>query len=216
MILLVMAALMVLSIVAVPLTSWFASRGDAAQPEPMDTADEGFAEPFALTIDPEATYHATFETDEGDIVIELDPEGAPIATNNLVNLARSGFYDGVIFHRVVEGFMIQGGDPTGTGTGGPGYNIEDEFAVAEATFEAEGGYPRGALAMANTGAPNSSGSQFFIMHADYPLPPQYTLFGHVIDGIEVVDAIATAEVLTDQPERPVDPVVIRTITIAES
>ncbi len=222
-IILVMAGLMVLSLFAIPLTTWLAGRGDASPPEPEDTEpvpdtadqDEAYDEPFEVTVDPDTTYTATFETELGDIVVELDAEGAPIATNNLVNLARDGYYDGVVFHRVVEGFMIQGGDPTGTGAGGPGYQIEDEFDTAVETVEAEGGYPRGALAMANTGAPNSSGSQFFIMHDDYPLPPQYTLFGQVVEGMEVVDEIATAEVQADQPERPTDPVTITTITIDE-
>jgi cyclophilin family peptidyl-prolyl cis-trans isomerase len=226
MIIIVMAVLMALSLFAIPLTQWLAGRGDAAVPTPEDvdpveepelaeTADRSgsYEEPFEMMIDPDATYTATFATEAGDIVIELDPDGAPVATNNLVSLARDGYYDGVIFHRVIEDFMIQGGDPTGLGTGGPGYRFEDELDVAEQLVEAEGGYPRGTLAMANAG-PDTNGSQFFIVHQDFPLPPQFTVFGEVVDGMDVVDAIATAP--TGAQDRPVDPVAIRTITIDES
>jgi cyclophilin family peptidyl-prolyl cis-trans isomerase len=228
-IILIMAVLMVLSLVAIPLTNWLAERGGAASPGPEDAesaAEEpqqpeevsetagranAYEEPFDLTIDPDGSYTATFVTDEGEIVLALHPDAAPEATNNLVNLARDGFYDGVIFHRVIDGFMIQGGDPTGTGSGGPGYRFEDELERAEELVEEHGGYPRGTLAMANAG-PNTNGSQFFIMHADYPLPPSYTVFGEVVDGMEVVDAIATAPV---EGERPIDPVAIRTIEVGE-
>jgi cyclophilin family peptidyl-prolyl cis-trans isomerase len=229
-IILVMAVLMVLSLVAIPLTQWLADRGDAAappepedlepaseEPEQPDAASEtagradAYDEPFDLTIDPDAAYTATFVTDEGDIVLALDAQGAPNTVNNLVNLARDGYYDGVIFHRVIDGFMIQGGDPTGTGAGGPGYRFEDELEVAQELVEEHGGYPRGTLAMANAG-PDTNGSQFFIVHADYPLPPQYAVFGEVVDGMEVVDAIATAAV---DGERPVEPVAIQTIEIDE-
>jgi cyclophilin family peptidyl-prolyl cis-trans isomerase len=228
-IILSMAVLLVLSLIAIPLTDWLGQRGNAAAPEPEDVepateeteepeeaADtagraNAYDEPFEMTIDPDASYTATFVTDEGEIVLALDPEAAPEATNNLINLARDGYYDGVTFHRIVDGFMIQGGDPTGTGSGGPGYRFEDELERAEELVEEHGGYPRGMLAMANAGA-NTNGSQFFIMHADYPLPPQYTVFGEVIEGIEVVDAIATAPV---DGERPIDPVAIQTIEIDE-
>ena len=230
-IILLMAGLMVLSLIAIPLTQWLAQRGDAAAPEPGDvepedvepqeesqpeaapTADraDAYDEPFDMTIDPEATYAATLSTDMGEIVVQLDPDGAPTATNNFVNLARDGYYDDVIFHRVIEGFMIQGGDPTGLGTGGPGYRFEDELGPAEDLVAEEGGYPRGTLAMANAG-PDTNGSQFLIVHQDYPLPAAYTVFGEVADGLEVVDEIATVPTEND---RPVDPVAIRSITIDE-
>lgn len=149
------------------------------------------------------SYTAILKTTLGDITIELSKD-TPVTTNNFVFLAQEKFYDGVIFHRVIPGFMIQGGDPTGTGTGGPGYKFADEkFA---------GTYKRGTLAMANSGT-NTNGSQFFIMHADYPLPPNYVIFGQVTSGLEVVDKIATAK--TGPSDRPVEPVTIKSIDINE-
>lgn len=149
------------------------------------------------------TYTATIQTSAGDIVVELS-KATPVTTNNFVFLAKEKFYDGVIFHRVIPGFMIQGGDPTGTGMGGPGYKFADE--------QFSGEYKRGTIAMANSG-PNTNGSQFFIMHADYPLPPNYVIFGTTKSGLEVVDKIATAK--TSASDRPVEPVTISTIEIAE-
>ncbi len=161
--------------------------------------------PPALTIDPARAYTATIETSAGSMVAELFPDDAPNTVNNFVFLARDGFYDDVIFHRVISDFMIQGGDPTGTGRGGPGYSFDDEPVTRS--------YDRGTLAMANAG-PNTNGSQFFIMHADYPLPPSYTIFGKLTQGEDVVDAIASAE--TGPNDRPVEPVAISAVTIAES
>ncbi|NJL97602.1 MAG: peptidylprolyl isomerase [Synechococcaceae cyanobacterium RM1_1_27] len=158
-----------------------------------------------MTIDPETTYTATVETSAGTMILELLPQEAPKTVNNFVFLANEGFYEDVIFHRVIEGFMIQGGDPTGTGAGGPGYRFEDEPVQRP--------YNRGTVAMANAG-PNTNGSQFFIMHADYPLPPNYTVFGQLIEGEDVLDAIATAP--TAGMDRPTDPVVIESITIEET
>ncbi|MGF1575268.1 MAG: peptidylprolyl isomerase [Cyanophyceae cyanobacterium] len=155
-----------------------------------------------MTIDPEATYTATLETSAGTMVLELLPQEAPKTVNNFVFLANEGFYEDVIFHRVIQGFMIQGGDPTGTGTGGPGYRFEDEPVQRP--------YSRGTVAMANAG-PNTNGSQFFIMHADYALPPNYTVFGQLLEGEDVLDAIATAP--TGGMDRPTAPVVIESITI---
>ncbi|TVR37432.1 MAG: peptidylprolyl isomerase [Nitriliruptor sp.] len=165
-----------------------------------------------MTIDPGATYRATIATSEGDVTVELDAAGAPMATNNLVSLARDGYYEGIIFHRVIDGFMIQGGDPTGTGMGGPGYAFDDELGPAEELVEREGSYVRGTLAMANSG-PDTNGSQFFIVHEDAPLPPAYVVFGEVIDGMDVVDAIATTP--TDEADRPLDPIEITAVTIDE-
>jgi cyclophilin family peptidyl-prolyl cis-trans isomerase len=166
-----------------------------------------YPNPPDLTIDPSTTYTATIHTSRGDISVKLFAEDAPQTVNNFVFLAREGFYDGVIFHRVIENFMIQGGDPTGTGTGGPGYRFDDELNAARSR-----GYRMGTLAMANAG-PNTNGSQFFIMHADYGLPPQYSVFGQAIDGLDVVDDIATSP--TDGRDRPVEDVVISTIDIVE-
>ena len=160
--------------------------------------------PPALAIDAAKSYTATIETSAGSMVAELFPDDAPGTVNNFVFLAKDGFYDDVIFHRVISGFMIQGGDPTGTGRGGPGYRFDDEPVNRS--------YDRGTLAMANAG-PNTNGSQFFIMHADYPLPPNYTIFGKLTSGEDVVDAIAGAQ--TGPNDRPLEPVAISGITIAE-
>jgi cyclophilin family peptidyl-prolyl cis-trans isomerase len=149
------------------------------------------------------SYTATLHTSAGDIVIELAKD-MPTTVNSFVFLAKDGFYDNVVFHRVIPGFMIQGGDPTGTGMGGPGYKFADEKFTGE--------YKRGTLAMANSG-PNTNGSQFFIMHADYPLPPNYTIFGQTVSGLEVVDKIATAK--TGPNDRPLEPVVIKSVDITE-
>jgi cyclophilin family peptidyl-prolyl cis-trans isomerase len=164
-----------------------------------------YDEPFAMSIDLDKTYTATLETNHGIITIAFDASRSPQTVNNFVSLARDGFYDGVIFHRVIEGFMIQGGDPTGTGRGGPGYRFRDEL-------EGAGSYKRGTVAMANSG-PNTNGSQFFIMHNDYGLPHSYTIFGQVTDGLDAVDAIATAP--KDRGDKPLDDCVIQKVTIGE-
>jgi len=158
-----------------------------------------------MSIDPKKKYTATIETSAGTMTAELFPEDAPKTVNNFVFLARDGFYNGVIFHRIIPGFMIQGGDPTGTGRGGPGYKFDDEPVQRR--------YSRGILAMANSG-PNTNGSQFFVMHADYGLPPSYTIFGKLLTGEAVVDSIVGAP--TGAQDRPTTPVEIRSITIAEA
>jgi cyclophilin family peptidyl-prolyl cis-trans isomerase len=165
-----------------------------------------YPSPPDLTIDLDKGYTATLDTNHGEIVIELDPARSPQTVNNFVFLARDGYYDGVIFHRVIENFMIQGGDPTGTGTGGPGYKFRDEI-------EGPGSYSRGTVAMANAGA-NTNGSQFFICHSDVGLPHSYTIFGKVTSGMEAVDSIATTA--TDRGDRPESEVVINKVTISES
>jgi cyclophilin family peptidyl-prolyl cis-trans isomerase len=157
----------------------------------------------ALTIDLDGKYGATLHTSLGDITVEFFAAEAPQTVNNFLFLAGEGFYDGVVFHRVIPGFMIQGGDPTGTGRGGPGYKFRDEV-------EGPGKYTRGTMAMANAG-PNTNGSQFFIMHQDYGLPHQYSIFGKVTSGIEIVDAIAALQ--TGAQDRPHDPPMIKSITI---
>jgi len=159
----------------------------------------------ALSIGPKKKYTATIETSAGTMTAELFAGDAPATVNNFVFLARDSYYDDVIFHRVIRGFMIQGGDPTGTGRGGPGYRFNDGPVKRP--------YLRGTLAMANAG-PNANGSQFFVMHADYGLPPNYTIFGKLTGGEDVLDAIATAS--TGPQDRPVDPVTIKTVTIEEA
>lgn len=149
----------------------------------------------------------TIETNKGTIVFETYDQDAPNTAKNFVDLASKGFYDGVIFHRVIKGFMIQGGDPTGTGTGGPGYKFADELDPTTSSY-AEG-YKRGVVAMANAG-PNTNGSQFFIMHSDYPLPHNYTIFGKVVKGIEIVDAIANSKV--SGADRPIEPIIMKKVT----
>ena len=147
-------------------------------------------------------YTVTMTTTSGEIVLELDGTKTPITVNNFITLAKKGFYDNTIFHRTIANFMIQGGDPDGTGTGGPGYKFADE--------KFDGDYTRGTIAMANSG-PNTNGSQFFIMHADMALPKNYVIFGKVISGIETVDKIATAPTVTSdsgENSKPVSPVKI--------
>ena len=164
-----------------------------------------WSSPPSRIIDPSASYTAVLTTTAGPITVELLTNEAPNTVNNFVFLAREGFYDNVIFHRTIPDFMIQGGDPTGTGGGGPGYRFADEPVQRP--------YSRGVMAMANAG-PNTNGSQFFLMHADYPLPPSYTIFGQTVAGLETIDAIATAP--TDpggEGSSPVNPVVIQSVEI---
>lgn len=166
-------------------------------------------QPPPMQIDPKKTYIAVLKTTKGEIQIKLHADKTPITVNNFVSLAKLGFYYQTIFHRVIADFMIQGGDPKGDGTGGPGYKFEDE--------KFEGDYTRGTVAMANAG-PDTNGSQFFIMHADRPLPKSYVIFGSVIQGIEVVDAIATAPVTESgggEMSKPVTPVIVENIQIVE-
>lgn len=165
-----------------------------------------YSAPPSLEIDLAKSYSATLHTNHGDIEIEFDAARSPQTVNNFVFLARDGFYNGVIFHRVISGFMIQGGDPTGTGRGGPGYKFRDEI-------EGPGSYSRGTVAMANAG-PNTNGSQFFIMHNDGGLPHSYTIFGKVTEGMEVVDAIAATP--TDRSDRPNSDCTINRVTITEA
>ena len=154
---------------------------------------------------------ARIETNMGTIRFELLEDESPKTTENFRLLAEAGKYNGVIFHRVIKGFMIQGGDPTGTGRGGAsawGGRFDDEINRASDLYR--GSYTKGTVAMANAG-PNTNGSQFFIMHADYPLPPSYTKFGRVVEGQDVVDKIATAP--TRPGDRPVAEVVMNKVTV---
>jgi peptidyl-prolyl cis-trans isomerase B (cyclophilin B) len=143
----------------------------------------------ALTVDTTRTYQVTLETDRGNIELELFPEYAPVTVNNFLFLAKDGFYDGVAFHRVIANFMVQGGDPTGTGRGGPGYRFEDEFEGNPLRHE------RGVISMANAG-PGTNGSQFFITHGPQPhLDGRHTVFGKVRKGQDVVDAIRQGDAI---------------------
>ncbi len=144
------------------------------------------------------------------IKLELDSSAAPITVENFEKLVRDGFYDGLTFHRIIPGFMIQGGCPLGTGTGGPGHTIKGEFKSNGVDNPIR--HTRGVISMARTMMPNSAGSQFFIMHKDAPhLDGQYAAFGRVVEGIEVVDEIASVE--TDYSDKPTTPVIIKSITI---
>ena len=157
---------------------------------------------------------ANIKTNHGTIRFELLEDEAPKTTDNFIKLAERGYYNGVIFHRVIKGFMIQGGDPTGTGRGGQsawGGRFDDEINRSSELYR--GTYTKGTVAMANAG-PNTNGSQFFIMHADYGLPPSYTKFGRVIEGQDVVDQIATTP--TQPGDRPKTDVVMQKVTIEEA
>jgi len=163
-----------------------------------------------MSIDQSKLYTAVIQTSMGDLTVEFFSDTAPVTVNNFISLSNDGYYDNIIFHRVISGFMIQGGDPSGTGHGEygkfPGYTFEDELNNQQP-------YEKGILAMANAG-PNTNGSQFFIMHVDYPLPYQYTIFGKVTDGFDVIDTIASVQ--TAEGDRPVEDVVILGVTVSSS
>ena len=164
-----------------------------------------FDEPPEMGIDPNESYTATMTTSMGELVIALDPVRAPKTVNNFVFLALHHYFDGVIFHRIINGFVCQGGDPTGTGRGGPGYRFEDELPKP-------GQYEIGSVAMANAG-PNTNGSQFFLISgpSGAGLPPQYSLFGKIVKGLDVLDAMQ--KVPTGRGDKPNDDVVIESVTI---
>ena len=169
-----------------------------------------YASPPPTTIDAEKTYTATIDTSAGNMTLDLFAADAPLTVNNFVHLARDGFYEDCQFHRVIKDFMIQGGCPKGDGTGGPGYRFQDEPVNRK--------YVKGTLAMANAG-PNTNGSQFFIVHgADVGLPPNYTIFGMLTGGEEVLDVLANSPVTRSrggEPSQPTDRLVINNITIEE-
>jgi cyclophilin family peptidyl-prolyl cis-trans isomerase len=173
--------------------------------QPSPTASTKSYKEAKMVIEEGKVYTAKLKTSVGEITIKLNTKETPITANNFVFLSLEGFYDGVIFHRTIPGFMIQGGDPTGTGMGGPGYKFADE------PFKGE--YKRGTIAMANAGK-DTNGSQFFIMHQDYALPPSYVIFGEVTSGLETVDKIATAPTKpSGEGSSPVTPVVIESVVI---
>lgn len=198
---------------ATPVASPAAAAGCWANQPTMASGYMQWDSAPQMVIDPAKTYTATIETNRGNIVIQLAASSAPVTVNNFVCLSRAGYYDVTIFHRIIQGFMVQGGDPTGTGTGGPGYQINDELPQGETP------YVRGTIAMANAG-PNTNGSQFFIVHQDQPVnfPKSYSIFGQVTGGIEVLDtltAIPVADNGRGEVSRPLATVGIKTITIAE-
>ncbi len=171
-------------------------------------ASKQWNSPPEMVIDTAKRYTATMSTSMGDLVIALDAIQAPKTVNNFVFLAREGYYDGVIFHRIISGFMCQGGDPTGTGRGGPGYKFADELPKPRQ-------YEIGSLAMANAG-PNTNGSQFFIVSgpSGVGLPPSYSLFGKVVKGLEVVAEMERVE--TDRSDKPLKDLTINSIEITEA
>ncbi len=177
-----------------------------------ETMPRQYTQQPEMRIDSAKTYLGTLDTNKGKIEIELFPEDAPVTVNNFVCLAEDGYFDNTPFHRIVKGFVIQGGDPTGTGSGGPGYKFADEPIARD--------YERGTLAMANAGA-NTNGSQFFIVLEDLrgKLPKNYTIFGRVTDGMDVVEAIANTPTRTGtsgENSTPTEPVTVEKVTIAES
>lgn len=155
-------------------------------------------------------HEVTIITNLGTIVFQTYDADAPKTVDNFITLANKKFYDGTIFHRVIKGFMIQGGDPTGTGKGGPGYQFADELNATTDSYKT--GYVKGVVAMANAG-PDTNGSQFFVMHEDYPLDHNYTIFGHVVRGQDIVDKIASVPVNNTAENRPVSPVTIQKVTV---
>ena len=176
-------------------------------PDGSSPQRQHFDAPPPMVIDPAKTYGATMVTSRGTLEIALDPLGAPVTVNNFVYLARWHYYDGIVFHRVIPGFVLQGGDPTGTGAGGPGYRFDDELPKG-------GRYELGSLAMANAG-PNTNGSQFFVISGPdgMRLPPLYALFGKVVKGLDVV---ATINDVGTKSGTPSERVVIESVTISES
>ncbi len=182
--------------------------GEKREENPM------YSKPPDMTIDSTKTYTAIMTTDKGRMRVVLDAKETPVTVNNFVFLARDGYYDGTVFHRIMKDFMVQGGDPTGSGTGSPGYRFNDEPITKE--------YIRGTLAMANSG-PNTNGSQFFIMHKDYQLEKSYVIFGAIdpndTESLKTLDALASTDVQDNgrgEMSRPQVPVILRSISIEES
>lgn len=201
------------------------SDGGSSSTTKVDSASSSVADEVAARndsydaaptekLDPSKTYVVHLETSKGDFDITVDPKAAPIAAANFVFLVKEGFYDGITFHRVIDGFMVQAGDPLGDGTGGPGYELKDD--------PVKGSYKRGTVAMANAG-PDTGGSQFFIVQGttvDETLPKDYVIFGSVDEaGMKVVDTIAGVDVEpgpSGEPSKPVDPITIDKATLQES
>ena len=189
---------------------------EVMQPSPTPTqtpVSKRYAAAPAMGIDANLAYTAELTTDKGAMRVKLFAKETPVTVNNFVFLARAGFYNNTIFHRIIKGFMIQGGDPDGNGTGGPGYRFADERITRD--------YTRGTIAMANSGL-NTNGSQFFIMHADYPLPKNYVIFGAIDSSdsasLATLDAIAGAPATENgmgETSKPITPTVLQSIQIKE-
>jgi len=209
-------SIFVIAVAAVSLLFFYNKKGgDDSTASPTPTVENNSVPKqwdFApdLTIDQSKRYIATVKTNKGEFELELFADETPFTVNNFVFLANEGFYNGTKFHRIINGFMIQGGDPTGTGRGGPGYTFNDEAVTRD--------YKRGTIAMANAG-PNTNGSQFFIMHQDEPrLPKSYVIFGEIVKGIEVIDKIAETPVELNEVNElssPTEDVIINSVSIRE-
>jgi peptidylprolyl isomerase len=176
--------------------------------EEIGTVNHIYSSPPSVDIDKDQKHTAYIETNKGTLIAELFVDESPITVNNFLFLSKEGFYKDVIFHRIINNFMVQTGDPTGTGTGGPGYRFDDELVSRD--------YLRGTLAMANAG-PNTNGSQFFIVHQDAGLPKSYTIFGIITEGLDVLDDIATVPVTTGpsgENSQPLERVFIKSIRVS--
>lgn len=209
--------LIIIAVLFVGFIVWVAAMGGGTPaPQTSETTNTAASTTNTNPIPSKNMTTATITTSKGAITLELYADQSPKTVENFIALAKKGAYDGTRFHRVIKNFMIQGGDPLSKdptkqalwGTGGPGYKFDDEINPSSELYKT--GYKRGVLAMANSG-PNTNGSQFFIMHEDNPLPPLYTIFGHVISGQDVVDAIATTP--TGPGDRPLADVVIEKVEI---
>ncbi len=205
-------AILAVAIVTIVGVIYFNAKPQLSHPlsAPAENSQNKVSENKPINIIPEKklNHMVTIETNLGEIKFTTYDSAAPKTVKNFIDLANKGFYKNLIFHRVISGFMIQGGDPKGNGTGGPGYSFEDELNPATPSYQE--GYKKGVVAMANAG-PNTNGSQFFIMLADNPLPHSYTIFGKVVEGQSVVDAIG--KVKTDSSDRPLQPVVMQSVTV---
>ncbi len=197
------------AVILIPAAAWYFAL-DAQEKE--ESVSSKSVKKIAITnnVIKNDMHQITLQTNKGAITFETYAADAPKTVENFVTLAKKEYYDGLIFHRVIKGFMIQGGDPKGNGTGGPGYTFEDELDPTTPSYQQ--GYKKGVVAMANAG-PNTNGSQFFIMLEDNPLPNNYTIFGHVVQGQEVVDAIG--KVATDGNDRPKENVTIQKVIVEE-
>ena len=211
------AIIAVIAIVATASLWYFTDRSGGQPPSPLKdtiTTPVNVDTNNSQSSTKNFMHTVTIETTKGTIAIETYDADAPNTVKNFIDLANKGFYNGTIFHRVISGFMIQGGDPTGTGSGGPGYKFADELNPATDSYKA--GHVRGTVAMANSG-PDTNGSQFFIMHEDNQLPNLYTIFGKVVSGMDVVDAIAAVKTDGNPPQganRPLTPVTMVKVTVA--